>query len=142
MNRSYSFYLDDMTGMEGAEYEMLVFSSVPADINTCVRSEDGSLIEEIGAVTGLVQVPNASTTIHLLCQDSTNNNGFVITVAEEEGVTINLMDNLTNIQGLFIVEKETRYLLYYSKLSESIQLSGNLIMPFTGALTKVGNCTE
>lgn len=142
MNRAYSFYLDDMTGVEGAEYELLVYSSVPAMIETCVDSTDGSLIEEIGAVPGLVPVENANTTIHLLCQDTENNNGFTITVAEAEGVTINLMDSQTNVQGLFIVDKETRYLMYYAKLSEALELSGNLIMPFTGALTKVGNCAE
>lgn len=142
MNRPYSFYLDDMTGLEGAEYELLVYSSVPSDINTCVQSENGMLIEDIGAVKGLIPVDNASTTIHLLCQDSVNNNGFTITVAEEEGVTINLMDSQTNVHGLFIVNKETRYLLYYAVLTEALELKGNLIMPFVGALTKDGNCTD
>lgn len=138
INKNYAFDVDGLTGSDGGdEYLIKVYSSVPADINNCV-DEYGCVLE---SVNGLTETQSSETdhTIHLLYTDTENNYGFTITVAEANGVTLSIPDD-ASIQGIFIINKATGYLFAYARLSNPIELSGNIILPFTGALCKVGNC--
>lgn len=144
MNKTNTFSLDGMNGVNDSdEYTLIVFSSIPADIYSCCDDE-GCLLPSSKFPSGLQYMNNApfSATVHLLCQNTANNNGITITVAEENGVSISLAtpDGYKNIQGLFLINSDTRYLLAYARLSNAITINDNLILPFTGALCKIGNC--
>lgn len=144
MNKTNTFSLDGMNGVNDSdEYTLIVFSSIPSDIYSCV-DDDGCLLPSVKFPSGLQYMNNTpfTATIHLLAQNNSNNNGVTISVAEENGVSISLAtpDGYKNIQGLFIINSDTRYLLAYSRLSNAITISENLILPFTGALCDIGNC--
>lgn len=145
MNKSSAFSLDGMNGVSDSdEYQLIVYESIPADIGSCTN-DDGQLLIKSKYPADLKLLENNvfSATIHLLCQDTENNNGFTISVAEDNGISIALSNGENGyhkIQGLFLINSDTRYLLAYARLSDPIEIKDNLILPFTGALCKVGNC--
>ena len=142
MNKSSTFSLDGMNGLSDSdEYTLIVYSSIPSDIGSCTN-DDGQLLPESKYPADLKLINNTvfSATVHLLCQDTENNNGFSISVAEENSVSIAMGDDYKQIQGMFLINSNTRYLLAYSRLSNAVTIKDNLILPFNGALCKVGNC--
>ena len=140
MNRPYAFDIDYMNGTENSdEYTLILFSSIPADIKSCLN-DNGQLLEAYPPQ--LIEAPcdPNTATIHLLCQDTENNHGFNISVAEINGVSIQLGNEANNIQGAFIINTNTRYLIAYCRLTEPLKIKDSLIIPFVSSLVQVGNC--
>lgn len=153
------FFVDGMSGANGDSYDLLFYRSMPSSIYTVLDS-DGCMSDDESYSNGLVLLntkvlqTNASTdtassssvsngvnaTVHLLWQDTVNNNGFTISVVEDSGITVNADDSETTLQGMILRHTDTKYVLAYSRLTEPVTVSKPIVLPFTGALVKVGNC--
>lgn len=156
------FFVDGMTGSDGDTYDLLFYRSMPSSIYS-VLDTDGCMSDNESPSKGLVllntKVLQSSTdttnstgtssssssngvkaNVHLLWQDTVNNNGFTISVVEDSGITVNADDSETTLQGMILRHNKTKYVLAYSRLTEPITVSKPIVLPFTGALVKVGNC--
>ena len=138
------FDVNNMTGANGDTYKVLLCSQLPSDISNVIDS-NGYLVDS-NNVNGFEYLDTPElVTVHL--NATFPQSGFLISLAGESTINIELNDSNNYLNGILIVrhqqtdEEHEGYLLAYARSPQPIPVKDVITIPVDTELVGLGNCT-
>ena len=140
MNRSTTFDVLEMDGTT-KNYKFEFATDCGGDITDCLNA-DGTLKRTgQGAVTVLASGNNTnigtSNQVALTYSTGVNNNATISLGAS--AVTIDVGDVDVFLKGLFLVDKNTDYVLAYCILTRTVPITNEVVLPASGLVWNIRN---